>query len=227
MEIWLDTANVDYVSYVNDLGILQGVTTNPTILSQSKICPQELIGRLLEVQKGTVAIQVLSNDVNEMCKQAKLLSAISDRILVKIPVTQNGLRAIYALNQEGIPTLATAIFELHQALLAFKAGANYLAPYLGRIADTGKNPIEVLSQMHLMKLNYGFDGKLMGAGIRELATAIACVEMGISAITLSENIFKEFVEDYQHTLLALDKFSEDWSTSVFSRVELYSLREPS
>jgi TalC/MipB family fructose-6-phosphate aldolase len=215
MEIWLDTSNVNFVAYAHGLGILQGVTTNPTILAVSKVCPQELIGKLLEVQNGVVAIQVLSDDVEEMCKQAKMLSAISNRILVKIPVTQNGIRTIYALNQEGVPTLATAIFELHQALLAFKAGASYLAPYLGRIADTGKNPIQVISQMHAMKLHYGFNGKIMGAGIRELTTAMACIENGICAMTLSEKIFSELVQDYEPTLLALEKFSEDWSKSMW------------
>lgn len=223
MEIWLDTSNVNLAVYADGLGVLQGVTTNPTILSLSKACPQQLIGELLEAQKGLVAIQVLSNDIKEMCRQAKILSAFSNRILVKIPVTQNGIRTIYALNQEGIPTLATAIFELRQAFLAFKAGASYLAPYLGRIADTGKNPIQVISQMHSMKLHYGFNGKIMGAGIRELSVAIACIEMGICAITLSEKIFAEFVQDCEPTLLALEKFSEDWSTSIFSKADFYSL----
>jgi TalC/MipB family fructose-6-phosphate aldolase len=222
MEIWLDTSNVNLVDHANGFGIVHGVTTNPTILSQSKVSPQELISELLEKQKGLVAVQVLSDDIKEMYEQAKILSDISDRILVKIPVTQNGIRVIYALNQEGIPTLATAIFELQQALLAFKAGASYLAPYLGRIGDTGKNPIQVVSQMHSMKLHYGFNGKIMGAGIRELTTAMACIEIGICAITLSEKIFTELVQDYEPTLLALDKFSEDWSKSIFSKADFYS-----
>lgn len=190
MEIRLDTSNKNFVVDASSLGVLQGITTNPTILATSKISPYEVIASLLNAQNGPVAVQVLSNNVEEMCKQAKMLFAISNRILVKIPVTQDGIRAIYALNQEGIPTLATAVFELQQALLAFKAGASYLAPYLGRIADTGKNPIQVISQMHSMKLHYGFEGKIIGAGIRELAVAIACVEIGICAITLTEKIFQ-------------------------------------
>ena len=153
----------------------------------------------------------------------RIFSAISDRILIKVPVTQNGIRAIHAFTQEGIPTLATAIFELRQALVAFKAGASYLVPYLGRIADTGKDPIQVISQMHLMKLNYGFNGKIMGAGIRDLTTAVACIEVGIGAMTLSENIFNEFMKDCEPTLKALEKFSKDWSSSIHSKTDLYSL----
>jgi transaldolase len=222
MELWLDTSNVNLVTNANGFGILQGVTTNPTILTQSKMCPQDLIYKLLEAQKGLVAIQVLAHNEEEICDQAKVLSAISDRILVKIPVTQNGIRAISALSQEGVLTLATAIFTLQQALLAFKAGASYLAPYLGRIADTGKNPIQVVSKMISLKKNYGFNGKIMGAGIRDLTTTMECIEIGICAITLSEKIFNEFVEDYEPTLLALEKFSKDWSTSVFSKADFYS-----
>ena len=178
MEIWLDTSDVNIVTYANGLGFLEGVTTNPTIISLSQISPQELIMRLLEVQSGLVAVQVLSDHANEMYQQAKILSNLSPRILIKIPVTQKGIQALYALNQEGIPTLATAIFELRQALLAFKAGVKYLAPYLGRISDRGANSIEVISQIQLMKVNYGFEGKIMGAGIRDLDTAIACTKIG-------------------------------------------------
>lgn len=213
MEIWLDTSDVTIVAEAKNLGILDGVTTNPTIMASSKISPQDLIKELLAVQDGFVAVQVLSDDVEEMKNQAKMLSNLSNRILIKIPVTKNGLQVLSLLNREGIPTLATAIFDLRQALFAFKAGALYLAPYLGRIADSGKDPIEVLSKMQALKKDYGFEGKIMGAGIRDVSSALACVELGISAITLSDKIFAEFTADSEHTLKALQKFSTDWSNS--------------
>lgn len=216
MEIWLDTANENFVAHAAGLGVLHGITTNPTILALSTISPDEVIASLLKLQEGLVAVQVLTDDAMEICRQAKKLFSISNRIIVKIPVTQNGLRAMYALKQEGIPTLATAVFEIQQAFLAFKAGASYLALYLGRIADTGKNPLQVISQIHAMKLRYDFKGKIMGAGIRELSTAMACLEMGVCAATLSEKIFSELVKDCEPTLLALEKFSADWSKSNLS-----------
>jgi TalC/MipB family fructose-6-phosphate aldolase len=222
MEIWLDTANVELAAHAQSLGILDGVTTNPTILSTSKVSPQIVIEGLLEAQSGCVAIQVLSDEEDEILAQAKQLSSISSRILVKIPATQNGFRAIYALSQEGIPTLATAIFDARQALLAFKAGASYLAPYLGRIADNGKNPLEVLSQMKMVKERYGFGGKIMGAGIRDLNTAMGCVDLGICAMTLSNKVFGEFIQDSNPTLLALEKFSMDWSKSPFTKADLFN-----
>ena len=225
MEFWLDTSDVNCVIHANSLGILQGVTTNPSILSLSKMSPKTLVKELLAAQDGFVAVQVLSDDFQEILKEAKMLFALSRRILIKIPVTQNGIRAISLLTQQGLPILATAIFDLPQALLAFKAGANYLAPYLGRISDSGQDPVQVISKMQAMKLNYGFQGKIMGAGIRDLTTAMACVEMGISAITLSEKIFNELIKDRQPTLAALDKFSKDWSTSIYSQGSFYSLHD--
>lgn len=223
MEIWLDTSNLSVIARANGLGILHGVTTNPTILSLSETSPQEFIKRVLEEQRGLLAIQVLASDAEGMCKQAKILSSISERILIKIPVTQNGIKAIYELTQEGVPTLATAIFELRQALLAFKAGAHYLAPYIKRIDDTGVNSMEVLSQMQSMKQQYGFKGKIMGAGLKDLSVITACIEMGLSALTLNESIFEAFIQEYEPTLSALEKFSEDWSKSIFSRADFYSL----
>lgn len=221
MEIWLDTADSGIVAHAKNLGILEGVTTNPTIISSSASSPKETIKALLEAQQGYVAVQVLSDDLNDMYNQAKILAKLSDRILIKIPVTKNGLQVLSRLKTEGIPTLATAIFNTTQALLAFKTGALYLAPYLGRIADTGSDPIAVLSKMQSMKQIYGFEGKIMAAGIRELPIALACVEMGISAMTLSLKIFEELVQDSLPTLAALKKFSDDWSKSPFKQSDFY------
>lgn len=211
MEIWLDTANVELVVFARELGILKGVTTNPTILSKSHIDLDMLYQKLIGAHKGPLAIQVLADNEREMIQQAKALSEISPRVIVKIPVTQVGLRAICALTNEGIPVLATAIFDLRQALFAFKAGALYLAPYLGRIADLGQSPFELLIQIQELKKNYGFEGKIMGAGIRTLTDAMSCIKQGICAMTLPERVFMEFVEDSEFTLLALKKFNEDWS----------------
>jgi len=215
MELWLDSADVDFVISANEYGIIEGVTTNPSIISRSKIPPKELLNSLLKASDGFVAIQVLSDGVEEMCKEAEILSAISDKILVKIPVTKNGIQAIYRLSQKGIKILATAIFKPAQAFLAFKAGCDYLAFYLGRIADNGDDPIKIILQTLAMKKAYNFKGKIMGAGIRDKAVLMACLEVGICAVTLSESIFKSFIEDCDSTIVALDKFSRDWSNSPF------------
>lgn len=217
MEIWLDTANVELVVQANQLGFLEGVTTNPTILSEAQSHPNDIIQHLLYHQKGWVAVQVFATDYRGMYDQAKALALVSDRILVKIPVTYDGLQIIHELHKEGIPSLATAIFTPQQAFLAFKAGAAYIAPYLGRIADTGKSPTQILSLMHAMKLRYKFPGKIMAAGIRNVDIVMACIDIGICAATLSGQVFTEFIQNQEGTLRALEKFACDWSQSVFSR----------
>lgn len=206
MEIWLDTSNVALVK--QSVGLLDGVTTNPTILSKSKIPPAELIPLLLEAQPGSVAVQVVTSDI---VKEALALASLSYRIVVKIPATQEGYLAIQILSQQGIPTLATALFEPRQALLAFKAGADYLAPYLGRIKDTGADPLAVLGEMESIRQHYGFPGKIMAAGIRDLPTALSCLQLGIGAMTLPDPIFTAFTKDAEPTLLAIDNFSKDWT----------------
>lgn len=213
MEIWLDTSNVNLIKNSNDLGLIYGVTTNPTILSLAELPPKKLFQSILEEQTGMVAVQVLSNETSEICRQARLLAALSPRVLVKIPTTQDGIRAIHLLTKEGIPTLATAIFELRQAFLAFKSGATYLAPYLGRMADLGKDPLKEIAQMQAMKNHYRFEGKIMAAGVRELTIALGCVELGICAITLPDKVFDGFIRDSEATKFALDKFLDDWSKS--------------
>lgn len=215
MKIWLDTSNCEFVNEINVLGILDGVTTNPTILAASQVHPQELIQTLLKVQPGPIAVQVHAESYFDMAHEAIMLASISPRIIVKIPVTQNGIRTLRILQQKGITTLATAIFDPIQALLAFKAGANYLAPYLGRIADNGQNPFLVLKQIIEMKRQYQFEGKILAAGIRELSMAFECLKMGVCAITLSEKVFSQFIKDHTATLGALKQFAIDWSASPF------------
>lgn len=215
MEIWLDTSNSELVKEVNELGILDGVTTNPTILSKSHLHPKELIQTLLKVQSGPVAVQINAESYIDMEQEAMKLASISPRIIVKIPVTQNGIRVMSTLRQKNIPFLATAIFDPVQALLAFKAGANYLAPYLGRIGDNGQNPILVLKQIIEMKRQYQFEGKILAAGIRELSMACESLKLGVCSITLPEKVYLHFIKDHTPTLEALKQFTLDWSDRKF------------
>lgn len=209
MELWLDTANVDYVSSVAQLGILEGVTTNPSIVARAQIEPWQLIKSLLEVQSGWVAVQVLSNSADDMIKEAKNYSTFSPRILVKIPATKEGLRAIHTLSNENVPTLATALFSVPQALLSFKAGALYLAPYIGRIEDSTGQSQQILAQMQGLKQHYQFPGKIMGAGIRDISVLMHCLQLGLSAATVPHAIFDQFIEDHPQTLAALKQFAQE------------------
>ncbi len=214
MELWIDTSQLDAVEQATRLGILTGVTTNPSIVAASSLEPELLIRQLLEIQPGWVAVQVLTRETEEMIKQARALHAISSRLVIKIPVIQSGLTAIHLLSQEGVPTLATAIFETRQALLAFRAGAHYLAPYLGRVADCGQDPLRLLAEIREIKASYAFSGKVMAAGIRDLSLALNCVSSGVDAMTLPHSVFADFVADSSHTLAALERFEADTASRV-------------
>lgn len=211
MEIWLDSADINCIKEARRLGVLHGVTTNPSLIARttSPFDPN----RILDVVEYPLAIQVIAQDAKVIIEEAEKLFGYSPHIIVKIPATKEGLIATKALSQKGFPVLATAIFEPRQAFLAFKAGAAYLAPYLGRIADEQMNPFEVLKDIQEIKTHGGFQGKIMAAGIRTLADAVACLKMGLAAMTLSEKIFLEFVEDPQPTLRSVEKFTVDWKNA--------------
>lgn len=220
MEFWIDTANETFIEDIAKYELTSGVTTNPTIAAVSNTPLDKLISQLLKIQNGKVAVQVISDDYASIIVQAEILQAISKRIIVKIPVIQTGLRAIQHLSRKGVNVLATAIFEPRQALLAFKAGAQYLAPYMGKIQDYGNDPLEVLQQMVDMKKHYQFPGKIMAAGIRETETVTRCAEMGVCAITLPEKILSDYLADYEGTEKALVQFAEDWKKAP--RTEIFN-----
>src|SRR5947209_968437 len=133
MDIWLDTSNIRMVQKAIRFGILAGVTTNPSIIAQSQRSLEEVLEDLLHYQEGPVTAQVVAEETREMVQQGQNLFAFSNRIIVKVPITKNGLEAIHLLSRQGIPTMATVLFSPRQALMAALAGANYVAPYLSRM----------------------------------------------------------------------------------------------
>lgn len=218
MELWLDTVNSNVIHEAFERGLLHGVTTNPAVVSRSGEILEDMLQRLLDIQDGPVAIQVVAENREEMIRQAELLTAHSPRIIVKIPVSNQGLLSIFELTSQNIPVMATTIFEPYQALLAFKAGAHYVAPYLGRIKDKGRNHFAILESMQKILNNYSFDSKIIAAGIPDMQTFIACAELGIAAITVNERIYTEIVADHPDTSAALQKFSEEWQQAKPSTI---------
>src|SRR5579862_3096571 len=162
MQIWLDTAEIPLIEKASKMGILYGVTTNPSIAALSKLPLEDLIDALLKVQKGQVAVQVTANDAKTMIAQAEALHRFSDRIVVKIPVTEDGLMALHALSQK-IPTMATAVFDVNQVLLAAKAGASYIAPYYSKICEAEINGIDTIRVMLDLLRRYAFPSQLLAA----------------------------------------------------------------
>lgn len=210
MEIWLDTCDTQTIQTACKLGIIHGVTTNPSLLAGAKEDHDTLITRLLALQVGPVAVQVTACQSDEMIKQALALRAVSDRIIVKIPVIQEGLAAMQALKQKNIPVMATAVFNPNQALLAAIAGADYVAPYFGRMLDEGFEAYAALQTMVAIFKAYQFKTKILAAALRTTDQITGCAEIGVSAITLKSKLYSEFIANNQATLHSLREFAEQW-----------------
>lgn len=223
MEIWLDTCDSQSIEAACQLGIIHGITTNPSILAGAHADPEKVINTLLDLQDGPVAVQITAAASDEMIRRAMALHAFSDRIIVKLPVTQQGLIAIKALSQEEVCTMATAVFQPSQALLAALAGADYVAPYLGRMFDAGIDAQAALQSMVTIYRQYGFKTKILAAAIKTTDQIIACAEMGISAVTLKNSLFGRFVADDSYTLDSIKAFSEDWEAREYQSASLLVL----
>ncbi len=220
MDIWLDSVDVKLIAFASHLGILRGVTTNPSIIKASEQSIEEVIHAILPIHKGPLSIQVLSNQAEEIIEQAELLRDFSERIIVKIPVTQEGLKAIYSLSHLQLPIMATAIITPYQALFACHAGALYLALYVSQIEKPQAALEQILSQIK----NRGFETQTLAASIHSLDQVDLCLKLGVPAITLNADIFKEIITDHPKTLSAIEKLRKDGSENLFSKPFSYEKR---
>src|SRR3989344_4871878 len=213
MEIWLYTSNLRLIQNVQKLGILYGVTTNPSIIAKSQEPLEDLLGKILAIQTGPVTVQVTATQADQMVLQGHALRQFSDRIMVKVPVTEEGLKAIYTLNQAKIPTMATAVFDANQVLLAASSGAQYIAPYFSRICEADTDGIQALKSMLRLLHHYKFNGKLIAASLHSTEQVRECCEMGAHAVTLNEKVFQEFIQDNPLTVQSVSRFARDWETA--------------
>lgn len=216
MQIWLDTAELPLIEKAAKMGILYGVTTNPTIAAQSKLPLEDLIEALLKIQKGPLAVQVTASDAATMIRQAEALHLFSGRIVVKIPVTEDGLMAIHALSGK-IPTMATAVFDVNQTLLAAKAGASYIAPYYSRICEAEIDGIDAIREMLGLLRRYSFPSQLLAASLRSSEQIKELAEMGAHAVTLKEDVFNGLIENNPQTVQSVNRFSQDWDKAQSRR----------
>lgn len=226
MEIWLDTCDSQIVSTACRLGIIHGITTNPSILASAQEDQDKVISRLLDIQKGPVAVQVVADDADEMIKQALALHDFSHRIIVKIPVVQEGLAAMKVLVQEGISIMATAVFQPNQALLAGIVGADYVAPYVSRMFDEGIDAYSALETMASIYKNPQFKTKILAAALRTTEQITTCASMGISAVTLKGQLFSQFIANDKATVNSLMAFAEDWEACKYQILPALVLHSP-
>ncbi|MHA1845291.1 MAG: fructose-6-phosphate aldolase [Promethearchaeota archaeon] len=209
MEFFIDTANIEQIREMQELGIIDGVTTNPTLLAKEGVEPKEQLKKICEIVKGPVSAEVIGLTAEEMVKEARELSKIAPNIVIKIPMTKEGIKAVKILEAEGIKTNVTLVFSQNQVLIAAKAGASYISPFIGRLMDNGQDEIAMLKEsMEIIKI-YGFKSKIIVASIRNARHVIEAAKMGAHVATIPFNVLeKMFV--HPNTEKGLKSFLEDW-----------------
>ena len=209
MKIFLDSAQIEEIKIVKEWGILDGVTTNPTLLSKTgKPWKEAALEILKEIPDKPVSLEVIATDWEGMVKEAKELAKMGDNVVIKIPFTQEGIKAVQILSSEGIKTNVTLVFSSLQALIAGKAGATYVSPFIGRIDDIGYNGIQVLEETVEIFNNYNFNTQIIAASIRHVDHVKKCALIGVDIATIP---FKVLNQMFKHPLtdIGLKKFLED------------------
>ncbi|MFW6226897.1 MAG: fructose-6-phosphate aldolase, partial [Bacteroidota bacterium] len=187
MKFFIDTANIDEIKEAESLGVLDGVTTNPSLMAKEGIRGEENIIRHYEeicnVVDGHVSAEVISTDFEGMIEEGHKLASIHSQIVVKVPVTANGIKAINHLSHKGIKTNCTLVFSTGQAIMAAKAGATYVSPFIGRIDDMNYDGMDLIEQMVQVYRNYTFETQILAASIRNVKHIIECAEVGVDVVT--------------------------------------------
>lgn len=191
MKFFVDTANLDQIQEAYDLGILDGVTTNPSLMAKEGIKGQDAIiehyKKICEIVDGDVSAEVLSTDFEGIVKEGKMLAALHPNIVVKVPMIKEGIKAIKYFSSHGIRTNCTLVFSAGQAILAAKAGATYLSPFMGRVDDISWDSIDLIDQIVTIYENYSFQTQVLAASIRNPLHIIKCAEIGADVVTCPLN----------------------------------------
>ncbi len=209
MKFFIDTANIEEIKKANELGLLDGVTTNPSLVSKEGREFKELIIEICGIVNGPVSAEVISNDAKGMIKEARELAKLADNIVVKIPLIKEGLKAVKILSEEGIKTNVTLCFSAAQALMAAKAGANYISPFVGRLDDIGHDGMEIVEQILAIYENYGYETEVIVASIRNPIHVLKAALMGADIATIPFNVMEQLIK-HPLTDAGLEKFLADW-----------------
>ncbi len=198
MEFFIDTANLSEIKEANEMGILDGVTTNPSLMAKENIFGKENINKhyrqICSIVNGPVSAEVIATDYKEMVQEGLALSDLHDNIVVKIPMTAEGIKAIRYLSDKGIRTNCTLVFSAGQALIAAKAGATYLSPFLGRLDDISADGVGLVAQIRTIYDNYQFSTKILAASIRHPMHITQCAEIGADVVTAPLKAIQQLIK---------------------------------
>lgn len=209
MKFFLDTANIEEIKRINELGLVDGVTTNPSLIAKEGRDFETVIKEIAQLVDGPVSAEVIALDYDGMVAEARNLAKWADNVVVKIPMTEAGLRAVNTLSKEGIKTNVTLIFSVAQGILAAKAGATYISPFIGRIDDMGNDGMELIENLRLALDNYGLEAEIIAASIRHIGHFEASALAGADIATVPGTLFPKL---WNHPLTdkGIQSFMNDW-----------------
>jgi transaldolase len=210
MKIFLDSASIESIRKYNDMGILDGVTTNPSLLSKENGDPRKIMNEIVRIIQGPVSLEVIGTDYEVIMEEAHRLKKYGQNVVVKVPMIPAGLRAVKSLKQDGIPTNVTLVFSSNQAILAAKAGASYISPFIGRLDDNGHDGINIIREIKQIFSNYEFEAEILVASVRHPLHVIEAGKCGADIVTVPPEILDKMLT-HPLTDKGLSSFIADWN----------------
>jgi len=211
MKLFIDTANINEIREINEWGILSGVTTNPSLIAKEGKVFSEVIVEIVQIIDGPISAEVISLKADGMVKEARELAKIHPNIVVKIPITEEGLKAVHILTGEGIKTNVTLIFSAAQALLASKAGATYVSPFVGRLNDIAENGMSLIADIAKIISNYGLHTEIIAASMRGPQDVVDAAKNGAHIATVPYKVLRQMVK-HPLTDSGIERFLADWAS---------------
>ena len=210
MKFFIDTADLNEIKEANDLGVLDGVTTNPSLCAKVGVEDFEAhIKKICTIVEGDVSAEVISTDYDEIVKEGRKIAAIADNVVVKVPLIKDGIKAIKIFSEEGIKTNCTLCFSATQALIAAKAGATYISPFIGRLDDISSEGMALIADIRLVYDNYGYETEILAASIRHPMHLLESARLGADVATMPLNVIEQLLK-HPLTDIGLEKFLADW-----------------
>lgn len=209
MKIFLDSANLESIRRFNDMGLLDGITTNPSLLQREGTDPSAAMAEITAMVHGDVSLEVVSTDHEGMIREGRHLRKYGQNVVVKVPMTPDGLRACKTLTSEGIPVNVTLIFSANQALLAAKSGAKYVSPFIGRLDDIGQDGMNLIAEIARIFSNYDFGTEILVASVRHPMHVVDAAKLGADIVTLPPAVLDRMLR-HPLTDAGLSAFLADW-----------------
>ncbi|HBA26373.1 MAG TPA: fructose-6-phosphate aldolase [Nitrospinae bacterium] len=209
MKFFIDTADINEIKAALEIGIIDGVTTNPSLIAKTGKDFKTVVDEICAVVDGPISVEAVSMDAEGLIKEARELSKVNKNIVVKIPMTEEGLKAVKKVSQEGIHTNVTLVFSPTQAILAAKAGATYISPFVGRLDDISHIGMDIVGQIVTIYDNYDFSTEVIVASVRNPLHVVEAALLGADVSTIPFNVIKQLVK-HPLTDIGIEKFLSDW-----------------